>query len=201
MTNYSLLLKEELNRMKAVRTVPRLLLHSCCAPCSSYVLGYLTEYFDIVLFYYNPNISPFEEYKKRVEEQKRLLSEMPFKHKVEFVEGNYDHERFLELIKGLEDAPEGGDRCTVCFKMRLEEALNAAKEHECDYFTTTLSVSPHKSAEKLNRIGLEIAENETVKFLFSDFKKNDGYKKSIELSKQYNLYRQNYCGCVFSKRD
>lgn len=200
MINYSLLLKEELNIIKSARKAPRLLLHSCCAPCSSYVLSLLTEYFDIVLFYYNPNISPFDEYKKRVEEQKRLISEMPFKRKVEFAEGNYDHDRFLERIRGLEDAPEGGDRCTVCFKMRLEEALTAAKEHGCGYFTTTLSVSPHKSAEKLNKIGLGIAENEAVKFLFSDFKKNDGYKKSIELSKKYGLYRQNYCGCIFSLR-
>ena len=180
--------------------MPRLLLHSCCAPCSSYVLSYLTDYFNIVLFYYNPNISPFDEYKKRVEEQKRLIKEMPLKNSIEFVEGNYDSERFFTLVKGLECESEGGDRCTICYRMRLQESFKAAKEHNCDYFTTTLSVSPHKSAEKINKLGLEIALSGDVKFLFSDFKKNDGYKKSIQLSKEYGLYRQNYCGCIFSVR-
>jgi predicted adenine nucleotide alpha hydrolase (AANH) superfamily ATPase len=179
---------------------PSLLLHACCAPCSSYVLEYLSRYFHITLFYYNPNISPEQEYDKRVEEVQRLLAEQPAQNPVRFAAGNYDPQRFFELVKGHEGDPERGERCTICYRMRLEETAKYAKEYGFEWFTTTLSLSPYKDAERLNAIGAELEEKYGVKYLHSDFKKRDGYKRSIELSRQYNLYRQNYCGCVFSKR-
>lgn len=182
-------------------TVPTLLLHSCCAPCSSYVLEYLSEYFEITVFYYNPNIAPEEEYRMRVEEQKKLIEQMPLKHTVSFIEGKYDPQRFYEMAKGLEKVPEGGERCFGCFKLRLEESAKEAVKGNYDYFTTTLTISPLKNAEKLNEIGQEIAEKYGIKWLPSDFKKKNGYKRSTELSQKYGLYRQNYCGCVFSKRE
>lgn len=177
---------------------PTLLLHSCCAPCSSYVLEYLSEYFKITVLYYNPNISPESEYAHRVAEIKRLIEELPVKHKVEFIEGEYNPECFIELAKGLENEKEGGKRCEKCFMLRLSEAYRYAKEGGFDYFTTTLSISPHKNAEMLNQIGEELATDD-VKYLPSDFKKKGGYKRSVELSGIYGLYRQNYCGCIFSK--
>lgn len=196
--NYQKLLEETIRSLEGS---PRktLLLHACCAPCSSYVLEYLTEFFDITLFYYNPNISPEAEYWKRVEEVKRLLSEMPLKSPVRFLEGKYDPESFTAMAKGLETVPEGGERCFKCYRLRLEEAAIAAKEGGFDYFTTTLSISPHKNAQKLNETGEELSERYGVPYLYSDFKKRNGYKRSIELSAVYKLYRQNYCGCVFSK--
>lgn len=177
-----------------------LLLHACCAPCSSYVLEYLTEFFDISLLYYNPNIFPESEYLKRVEQVKKLLSEMPLKSSVRLVEGRYDPKEFFELSKGLETVPEGGERCFKCYRLRLEEAAREAKKGGFDYFTTTLSISPHKNADKLNEIGEELEGQYGVKYLYADFKKKNGYKRSIELSRVYGLYRQDYCGCVFSKR-
>lgn len=177
-----------------------LLLHACCAPCSSYVLEYLTEFFDISLLYYNPNIFPESEYLKRVEQVKKLLSEMPLKSSVRLVEGRYDPKEFFELSKGLETVPEGGERCLKCYRLRLEEAAREAKKGGFDYFTTTLSISPHKNADKLNEIGEELEGQYGVKYLYADFKKKNGYKRSIELSRVYGLYRQDYCGCVFSKR-
>ena len=180
---------------------PTLLLHACCAPCSSYVLEYLSEYFQITLFYYNPNISPLDEYQKRVEEVKRLISELPVKYPVRFQEGTYDAGRFFALAKGHEQEPEGGERCFSCYALRLEEAAQAAKAGGFDYFTTTLSISPYKNAEKLNEIGLALEKKYGVRYLTSDFKKRNGYKRSIELSAQYHLYRQDYCGCVFSKAE
>lgn len=180
---------------------PTLLLHACCAPCSSYVLEYLSEYFQITLFYYNPNISPSDEYQKRVEEVKRLLSELPVKYPVRFQEGTYDAGRFFALAKGHEQEPEGGERCFSCYALRLEEAAQAAKAGGFAYFTTTLSISPYKNAEKLNEIGLALEKKYGVRYLTSDFKKRNGYKRSIELSEQYHLYRQDYCGCVFSKAE
>lgn len=177
-----------------------LLLHGCCAPCSSYVLEYLTEYFDISLLYYNPNIFPETEYLKRVEEVKRLLSEMPLKSSVKLIEGRYEPQEFFAVSKGLEDAPEGGERCFKCYRLRLEEAARKAKEGGFDYFTTTLSISPHKNADKLNEIGEELEKQYGVKYLYADFKKKNGYKRSIELSRIYGLYRQDYCGCGFSRR-
>ena len=178
---------------------PKLLLHACCAACRSYVLEYLSRYFSIVLFYYNPNISPQEEYEKRVAEVRRLLQEMPLAGPVTLTLGDYEPERFFDLAKGHEAEPEGGDRCTLCYRLRLTEAAQAAKDLACDYFTTTLSISPYKNAEKLNTIGAELAKEYGVPYLFSDFKKRNGYKRSIELSREYNLYRQNYCGCVYSR--
>ena len=181
--------------------VPTLLLHSCCAPCSSYVIEYLSQYFYITVFYYNPNISELEEYKKRVQEQKRLIREFPAKYKVDFLEGTYDNENYNKKVSGLEDCKEGGERCVVCYDMRLQETAKVAKEGGFDYFTTTLSISPLKNSAKLNEIGYNLGIEYGIEYLLSDFKKKEGYKRSIELSKEYDLYRQNYCGCIFSKND
>ena len=181
--------------------VPRLLLHSCCAPCSSYCLTYLAEYFRITVFYYNPNISPEAEYQKRVAEQRHFLDRLPAKHKISFVEGNYDSEKFYAMAKGMEELPEGGERCFACYALRQRKAAEYAAKNGFDYFATTLSVSPHKNAEKLNEIGLRLAEEYGIAWLVSDFKKKGGYLESIRLSKEYGLYRQNYCGCSFSKKE
>lgn len=199
--SYKDILNKELSKIKEAGITPRLLLHSCCAPCSSYVLEYLTEYFDITVYYYNPNISPMGEYEKRIAEQKRLISEMKFKNSVSFIEGTYNHDEFISLTRGLENLPEGGERCSLCYEMRLEAAAQKAAEINADYFTTTLSVSPYKNTAKLNTIGLKLAMEYGVPYLVSDFKKNNGYKRSIELSTEYGLYRQNFCGCIFSKKE
>lgn len=179
--------------------VPTLLLHSCCAPCSSYVLEYLSKYFKITIFCYNPNISPIEEYLKRKEEQKRLISEMPCSYPVSIIDCDYDNSLYEEKIKGLENEPERGRRCSVCFRLRLEKTALKAKELGVDYFGTTLTVSPYKNANLLNTIGLALEKTYQVSFLVSDFKKKNGYKRSIELSREYHLYRQDYCGCKYSK--
>ena len=181
--------------------IPRLLLHSCCAPCSSYVLEYLSDYFSITVFYYNPNITDPEEYQKRVEEQKRLISELPVKYPISFIEGEYEPQAFTEIARGLEQVPEGGERCFKCYRLRLEKTARLAKEKGYDYFTTTLTISPLKNAHKLNEIGEELAEQYDCQFLNSDFKKRNGYKRSTELSKEYGLYRQDYCGCIYSKQE
>lgn len=178
-----------------------LLLHSCCAPCSSYVLEYLSRYFYITVFYYNPNIYPPEEYDTRVKEQKRLVSQMPVSLPVQVAEGAYEPERFFEMAEGMEQLPEGGERCFRCYELRMRKAAEYAAAHGFDYFTTTLSISPLKNAGKLNEIGLKLAEETGVPYLVSDFKKKNGYKRSIELSAEYELYRQNYCGCVYSRRE
>ena len=180
------------------REAPTLFLHSCCAPCSSYVLEYLSAFFRITVFYYNPNIYPAEEYEKRVEEQKNLIEKLPSVYPIKFVEGVYDKERFYEMAKGLEQVPEGGERCFRCYELRLRETARLAAERGFDYFTTTLTISPLKNAAKLNEIGGLLGEEYQTVWLPSDFKKKNGYKRSIELSKEYNLYRQDYCGCVFS---
>lgn len=180
---------------------PSLLLHSCCAPCSSYTLEYLSQYFRITVFYYNPNISPAEEFYKRVSEQKRLISELPVKNSVSFIEGDYDPSEFYTAVKGLEHIPEGGERCFACYRLRLEKTARLAAEKGFDYFTTTLSISPYKNAEKLNEISEELAGIYPVKALPCDLKKRGGYKRSIELSAVYGLYRQDYCGCVFSQKE
>ncbi|SFA69631.1 hypothetical protein SAMN05216249_10179 [Acetitomaculum ruminis DSM 5522] len=180
--------------------IPSLLLHSCCAPCSSYCLEYLNPYFKIKDFFYNPNISPKEEYEKRVRELKRLTNEMPLKNPVEIIEGKYDPDSFFTMAKGMENLPEKGARCYKCYELRLRESAKMAARLKTDYFTTTLSISPHKNAKWLNEIGEELAKQYGVKYLPSDFKKKNGYKRSIELSKEYNLYRQDYCGCIFSKK-
>lgn len=181
--------------------VPKLLLHSCCAPCSSYCLEYLSQYFEVTVLYYNPNISPAEEYEYRVAEQKRFIREFPATHPISFIEGRYEPSEFYDAVKGLEHEPEGGKRCPVCFGLRLAEAATIAKANGFDYFTTTLSISPLKNAELLNQIGEQLAIKYDIPYLFSDFKKKNGYKRSTELSKEYGLYRQNFCGCEFSKRD
>lgn len=199
--NYQRELEKILAEIEKSGQVPRLFLHSCCAPCSSYVLEYLSSYFQITDFFYNPNISPKEEYVKRAEELKHLIDEMPFVHKPVFLEGDYCPEEFFKMAKGLEKVPEGGERCFRCYRMRMEEAARLAAEGGYDYFTTTLSISPLKNAQKINEIGEELEKIYGVKHLPSDFKKKNGYKRSTELSGEYGLYRQNYCGCVFSKRE
>lgn len=181
--------------------VPKLLLHSCCAPCSSYVLEYLSQYFEITVFYYNPNIFPEEEFYKRIREQERLIREMSAKYPVHFIAGNYDSEKFYAMAKGLEQVPEGGERCFKCYELRLREAAKVAAAGGFDYFTTTLSISPLKNAAKLNEIGERLAAEYQVAYLPSDFKKKNGYKRSTELSREYGLYRQDYCGCIFSKKE
>lgn len=197
--NYQKQLDKIIDEIQKSKEIPTLLLHSCCAPCSSYVLEYLSQYFKITIFYYNPNISPKEEYKKRVEEQKRLISQLPTKNPVSFIEGEYIPQDFYNMAKGMEDLKEGGERCFKCYRLRLEKTAKLAKEQEFDYFTTTLSISPYKNAPKLNEIAEELSEIYSVKNLPADFKKKEGYKRSIQLSSEYNLYRQNYCGCVYSK--
>ena len=198
--NYQLALDKIIEENQKQQKVPSLLMHSCCAPCSSYCLTYLAQYFRITIFYYNPNISPETEYKKRVKEQIRLIQSLDVRYPISFVEGTYEPEKFYEMAKGLEEVKEGGIRCFACYKMRQREAAYYAKEHGFDYFTTTLSVSPHKNAQKLNEIGLWLQEEVGVAYLVSDCKKKGGYLQSIELSKKYDLYRQDYCGCEFSKR-
>ena len=184
----------------------RLLLHSCCAPCSSYVLVYLRKYFRITVFYYNPNISFEEEYRRRVAEQKRFIEELNRKteedaYPITYVEGDFEPERFFEVAKGLEQVKEGGERCFKCYELRLRKSAEYAKANQYDFFTTTLSISPLKSAAKLNEIGVALSKEYGVSYLLSDFKKKNGYKMSVELSKEYNLYRQDYCGCVYSKEE
>lgn len=199
--NYQKELEKRLAEFEEKGAVPTLLLHCCCAPCSSYVLEYLTNHFHITAFFYNPNISEKAEYDKRAAELKRLISEQPHRYPVKFSEGAYEPERFYDTAKGLEDVPEGGERCFRCYRLRLAEAADEAAKGGFDYFTTTLSISPLKNAQKLNEIGAEEAERVGVPYLYSDFKKKEGYKRSIVLSQTYGLYRQNYCGCVFSKRN
>lgn len=199
--NYQKELDKLIERLQKEERVPKLLLHSCCAPCSSYVLEYLSNYFEITVFYYNPNIFPENEYTKRILEQQTLISDMKVKHPVSFLAGNYDRERFFQIAEGLEYLREGGERCFKCYELRLEEAAKIAETAGFDYFTTTLSISPLKNADKLNEIGTRLAEKYGVQYLQSDFKKKNGYKRSIELSSEYGLYRQDYCGCEYSFRD
>lgn len=198
--NYQKILDETIECIQKDGRVPTLLLHSCCAPCSSYCLEYLSNYFNITVFYYNPNIYPEEEYYKRVEEQRRFIERLPVKHPISFLEGKYDKERFYEMAKGFEDCKEGGERCFRCYELRLREAVEAAKEQGMDYFTTTLSISPLKNAAKLNEIGEKLSKEYGILYLSSDFKKKNGYKRSVELSEEYGMYRQYYCGCVYSKQ-
>lgn len=200
-TNYQKVLDKTLENLRKENRVPRLLLHSCCAPCSSYVLEYLSEYFDITVFYYNPNIAPEAEYQERVREQQRLIRTMSLSRPVSFLEGRYCPQEFYETARGHETDPEGGERCRRCFELRLEESARTAKAGGYDYFTTTLSISPLKNAAWLNDIGTRMGERYGVPYLLSDFKKRNGYKRSVELSGEYGLYRQDYCGCVFSRRN
>lgn len=196
--NFQKKLEEIIDKIKDLKNKPSLLLHSCCAPCSSYVLEYLYKYFNITIFYYNPNIFPEKEHKFRYEELKRLVHDMKL-NDVEVIYGGYDTSIFNKISKGLESEQEGGNRCFYCYAMRLMETAKIARKDKFDYFATTLSVSPYKNAFKLNEIGKNLSYIYGVSYLFSDFKKRNGYKRSIELSKKYGLYRQNYCGCIYSK--
>lgn len=196
--NYQKELDKLVKKLSEEGRVPKLLLHSCCAPCSSYVLEYLSSYFEITVFYYNPNIFPESEYTKRIWEQQMLIDKLPAKYPVSFMAGRYDKERFYEMAEGLEHIKEGGERCMKCYELRLRETAEIAETAGFDYFTTTLSISPLKNAAKLNEIGAKLASEYGIAYLPSDFKKKNGYKRSIELSKVYGLYRQDYCGCEFS---
>ncbi len=199
--NYQKRLDALLLQLQKENQTPTLLLHSCCAPCSSYVLEYLSRHFFITVLYYNPNIEPFEEYSLRKKEQIRLITEGNWINPVKFLDCDWEPEKFHAMATGLEDLPEGGIRCHGCFTLRLRKTAELAKEGRFDYFATTLSISPLKNAETLNEIGESLAEELGISHLPADFKKKEGYKRSIELSREYDLYRQNYCGCVFSKRE
>ena len=196
--NYQKIMDQMLEKLDTKKP-KKLLLHACCGPCSSYVLEYLSKYFDITIFYYNPNISPESEFIKRVEELKKLINLMPLTNKVDVVVPAYDNNIFNETIKGHEKDKEGEERCYLCYKLRMENSIIYAKKHNYDFFTTTLSISPYKNSIWLNEIGELLEKEYSVKYLYADFKKKNGYKRSIELSKIYNLYRQDYCGCVYSK--
>lgn len=196
--NYQRELEQIIDWCRKQSRVPRLLLHSCCAPCSSYVLEYLSQYFQITLYYYNPNIFPPEEFVKRVKEQEDLVSQITAVYPVNMVKGPYEPSEFYRMTKGLEQEPEGGARCLRCFELRLGEAAKVAAAGHYDYFTTTLTISPLKHAEHLNEIGEQMGREYGAVYLPSDFKKKNGYKRSIELSEKYGLYRQDYCGCVYS---
>lgn len=200
MVNYQKELEKLIAALPQDAAPPTLLLHSCCAPCSSYVLEYLSQHFAITVDYYNPNISPETEYRLRAEEQRRLIAAMPTRWPVQFLEGTYEPQVFYDAVKGLESCPEGGARCFICYELRLREAAARAKEGGYDYFTTTLSISPLKNAAKLAELGQTIGKEMGVSYLPSDFKKKEGYKRSIALSHEYGLYRQDFCGCVFSKQ-
>ena len=197
--NYDKIIEDIIIRHKEQGEVPRVMLHSCCAPCSSYVIEYLSNYFYLTVIYYNPNISPEDEYLKRKNEQVRLIKEIKTKYSVDIIDCDYDNDLYESKIRGLEKEPERGRRCDVCFKLRLEKTAYKAKELGYDYFATTLTVSPYKNALLINEIGLSIGDSFGINYLVSDFKKKNGYKRSVELSKGYSLYRQNYCGCKYSK--
>ena len=199
--NYQIEMERELQGIRERGQRPLLALHSCCAPCSSAVLERLNEHFRIALYYYNPNISPESEFRHRVEEQKRLVREMPLATDLTVTEGIYEPERFYDLVRGHEEDPEGGERCGICFEMRLRSTAEFARSIGADYFTTTLSISPLKDAQRLNSIGRELSEEFGVKYLCSDFKKKDGYRRSCALSEEYGLYRQDFCGCAFSRME
>ena len=196
MSYYKLCLEE----LEKIKDPKRILLHSCCAPCSSHVITYLTNFFDITILYYNPNISPKSEYDKRKKEQIRLIKEIDKKNKIDIIDCDYDNDKYEKLVKGYEECPERGDRCTICFNLRLDKTASMAKELGYDYFCSTLSVSPYKNSRVINEIGEKLGKKYDIKWLYSDFKKENGYKKSIELSKKYGLYRQDYCGCKYSVR-
>ncbi len=193
--NYFKLGQEQLKNLNGKK---KLLLHSCCAPCSSHVISYLTSFFDITILYYNPNISPRSEYEKRKKEQIRLIKEIDKVNEINIIDCDYDNDLYEEKIKGYENEPERGSRCTICFNLRLEKTAKIASELKYDYFCSTLSVSPYKNSKLINEIGKKLENEYGITWLYSDFKKENGYKHSIELSKKYNLYRQDYCGCKYS---
>src|SRR3712207_2509271 len=199
--NYQLELDKLINKIEGNNRVPSLMLHSCCGPCSSYVLEYLSEFFSITVFYYNPNIYPSEEYWYRVNEQQKIIDLTNAKNPIKMITGRYDTERFYNMARGMEDVKEGGSRCHRCYEMRLRETAEMAKKEGFDYFTTTLTISPHKDSQVLNKIAEDIACQIGVKNLPSDFKKKGGYKRSCEITREHGLYRQDYCGCVYSKME
>lgn len=199
--NYQSVLDNTIKKITSENRVPTLIIHSCCAPCSSYVLEYLSRYFKITVLYYNPNIFPREEYEYRISEQERLIKNMNFVNDVRLIGSDYTPEDFFNAVKGFEKEPEGGRRCELCFEVRLRYTAALAKKMNFDYFTTTLSISPLKNAQVLNELGVSIGQEYGVEYLQSDFKKRNGYKRSVELSKEYGLYRQDYCGCVYSKAE
>lgn len=197
--NYNAIMESIIDKEQQHTKIPTLLLHVCCAPCSSAVLERLSKYFKITIYYYNPNISPYEEYEKRICELKRFIEEIDINHEISIVEGEYEPEKFEELALGFEQEKEGGVRCSKCYYLRLSKTALAAQQGHFDYFTTTLSISPYKNSDKLNEIGKALEKKYGVAYLYSDFKKKDGYKRSIVLSKEYHLYRQDYCGCIYSR--
>lgn len=197
--NYQILLESEIEKIKDLETKPSLLLHACCGPCSSYVVEYLSNFFDITIYYYNPNTYPLKEYERRLDELKSFINK--FNNKIKVKEDLYNSDEFYQAIRGLEKLGEKSKRCYNCYKLRLEKTCKYAKENNFDYFTTTLSISPYKNAEWLNEIGKNLESLYDIKYLYSDFKKKNGYKRSLELSKEYKLYRQEYCGCVYSMEE
>lgn len=197
--NFQTKCEEILESLSERRDKPSLLLHACCAPCSSYVLEYLTNYFKITILYYNPNIYPVEEYQRRLNELKKFLQDASFANSVTLVEDRYEQTEYYDAIKGLEMLGERTKRCYSCYELRMEEACKYAKNHNFDYFTTTLSISPYKNSEWINEVGMKLEEKYSISYLYADFKKKNGYKRSLELSKEYDLYRQDYCGCEYSK--
>ena len=198
--NYQKKLEEIINLIPKGK-YPKLLLHACCAPCSSYCIEYLSHFFDITIYYYNPNIDSDEEFNKRANEIEKFIKEFKTRRKVNYVIENYNSSDYINAVKGFEKEKEGGKRCNICFRLRLEKAAKYASKNGFDYFTTTLSISPYKNSELLNEIGQDLESKYNIKYLYSDFKKNDGYKRSIELSHEYHLYRQDYCGCIYSKME
>lgn len=199
--NYQKKLDELIEKLQKDNAKPTLLLHACCAPCSSYCLEYLSKTFDITVLFYNPNIESEMEFNKRVDELIRFIDECRSIEGVNLEIIDYDNSEFYNAVEGLEDEKEGGVRCFKCYELRLRKTAEYAKEHDFEYITTTLTISPHKNSDKINEIGVKVADEYDLKYLLSDFKKNDGFKRSIELSKEYDLYRQSFCGCEFSKRD
>lgn len=199
--NYQKELDKLIEKITAEAYTPSLILHSCCAPCSSYVIEYLSDFFNITVFYYNPNLYPDEEYAKRSQEQKKLIENIKTKNKVSFLQGDFEKDEFYALCKGLENEPECGLRCLKCYELRLSKTAKKAQFLNADYFATTLTISPMKRASDINNIGEKISKNLGIKYLASDFKKKNGYKRSTELSNEYGIYRQDYCGCIFSVRE
>ena len=196
--NYQIVLENTLKNLKEKKT---LLLHACCAPCSSYVIEYLSNYFDITILFYNPNINNDIEYNKRLQELERFVQEFKTNNPVKVISLGYNHDEYLQTVLGLEEEKEGGSRCLKCYRLRIEKTFEYAKQYNFDYVTTTLTISPLKNSQVINKIGSELENIYHINYLYSDFKKKEGYKRSIVLSHEYNLYRQDYCGCEFSKRD
>jgi len=199
--NYHRLMEEEIRNIKKAGVKPSLLIHSCCAPCSTHVIDVLSEFFEITVYFFNPNIFPENEYHKRLEEQIRLVKEMNLAYEVEVIGTEHEEETFYNAVKGLETIREGGERCWECFELRLDRTAQYASEKNYDYFATTLTISPLKNAQKINELGIRLEERYHVKYLRSDFKKKEGFKKSVLLSEKHDLYRQDYCGCVYSKKE